>query len=97
MPLQFAKALRSARIPNHIIKLFADAHEWGKSGLSTSMDFFNNHKGIGIGDKKGIYSLNSSSPTWAIGHVDIFLENKCSAGCHYNAPGLESIDLWVLD
>ena len=47
--------------------------------------------------KKGIYSLNSSSPTWAIGHGDIFLENKCSAGCHYNAPGLESIDLWVLD
>jgi hypothetical protein len=50
-----------------------------------------------IGDKKGIYSLNSSSPTWATGHADIFLENKCSAGCHYNAPGLESIDLWVLD
>lgn len=50
-----------------------------------------------IGSKKGIYSLNSSDPTWATGHADIFFENKCAGGCHYNARGLESIDIWVLD
>lgn len=50
-----------------------------------------------IGNKKGIYSLTSGDPTWATGHADIFFENICAAGCHYNGRGLESIDIWVLD
>ncbi|MFT7051079.1 MAG: hypothetical protein ACJAZK_001680 [Psychroserpens sp.] len=32
-----------------IMKVFADAHEWGQSGLSVTMDFYNNHKGRIIG------------------------------------------------
>ncbi|MEE9406881.1 MAG: T6SS effector amidase Tae4 family protein [Polaribacter sp.] len=51
-----------------------------------------------IGTKKGIYSLTSSSTTWASGHADIFFENICSVKkCYYSEPSLESIDIWVLD
>ena len=49
-----------------------------------------------LGDKKGIYILNSSNNSWATGHADKFFEAICSAGCHYNGP-IESIDIWVLD
>lgn len=49
-----------------------------------------------LGNKKGIFSLNSSNASWSSGHADILFETLCSAGCHYNGP-IESIDIWVLD
>ncbi len=50
-----------------------------------------------LGNKKGIFSLNSTATGWASGHIDILFETLCASGCHYNAPGIISVDVWVLD
>ncbi|MFT6128206.1 MAG: hypothetical protein ACJAVA_002705 [Flavobacteriaceae bacterium] len=42
-------AMGTADFGSGIMKIFADAHEWGETGLSVTMDFYNNHKGRLIG------------------------------------------------
>ncbi|TXE15958.1 hypothetical protein ES692_14475 [Psychroserpens burtonensis] len=42
-------ALGTADFGPGTMKVFADAHEWGETGLSVTMDFYNNHKGRIIG------------------------------------------------
>ncbi|WP_213520790.1 hypothetical protein [Nonlabens sp.] len=41
----FWNALGTAEFGSRIMKYFADAHEWGETGLPVTMDFYNNHKG----------------------------------------------------
>lgn len=38
-------ALGTAEFGSYIMKLFADAHEHGQSGLDVDMDLYNNHIG----------------------------------------------------
>lgn len=49
-------ALGAAEIGVHITKLFADAHEYGETGLATEMDYHNNHKGRIIGSDYNIFT-----------------------------------------
>jgi|TARA_B110000967_G_scaffold121007_1_gene123647 hypothetical protein len=46
----FWNAQGTAEFGSVVMKIFADAHEWGENGLSVTMDFYNNHKGRVIGD-----------------------------------------------
>lgn len=52
-------ALGTAEFGAEIMKLFADAHEWGESGLSVTMDFHNNHHGRIIGNSFNFSSSDS--------------------------------------
>ncbi len=56
----FWNALGTAEFGSVIMRLFADAHEWGESGLSVTMDFYNNHKGRVIGEN---YAFLTSEAT----------------------------------
>ena len=55
----FWNALGTAEFGSEIMKLFADAHEWGESGLSVDMDLYNNHKGRVIGGNFNFFSSDS--------------------------------------
>ncbi|WAC01884.1 hypothetical protein N7U66_18805 [Lacinutrix neustonica] len=54
----FWNALGSAAFSVHIMKLFADAHELGESGLAADMDFHNNDKGRAIGINYNAFTGN---------------------------------------
>ncbi|GAB1858672.1 hypothetical protein MHTCC0001_35120 [Flavobacteriaceae bacterium MHTCC 0001] len=55
----FWNALGTAEFGSDIMKLFADAHEWGETGLAVDMDFHNNHEGRIIGDNFGFSSSDN--------------------------------------
>jgi hypothetical protein len=61
----FWNALGTAEFGSEVMKLFADAHEWGESGLSVTMDFYNNHKGRVIGENFN-FSTNESTISTAV-------------------------------
>lgn len=46
----FWNALGTSSILKFVMKLFADAHEWNKTGLDVDMDYFNNHIGREVGE-----------------------------------------------
>lgn len=52
-------ALGAADFGTEIMKIFADAHEWGETGLSVDMDFHNNHEGRIIGNNFNLFSSDS--------------------------------------
>lgn len=49
----FWNALGTAEFGKDVMKLFADAHEWNKSGLAVDMDLYNNNIGRNIGSNYG--------------------------------------------
>lgn len=56
----FWNALGTAEFGTEIMKLFADAHEWGETGLSVTMDFYNNHKGRVIGENYNFFTSEAT-------------------------------------
>ncbi|OBX26441.1 hypothetical protein A9996_05255 [Gelidibacter algens] len=55
----FWNSLGTAEFPVEIMKLFADAHEWGENGIEVDMDFYNNYKGRIIGGNFNFASSDS--------------------------------------
>lgn len=49
----------TAEFGSDITKLFADAHEWGETGLATEMDYYNNDKGRTIGEDFNFFSSDA--------------------------------------
>lgn len=54
----FWNALGTVDFGAHVMKLFADAHEWGESGLAVDMDLYNNQEGREIGDELSFFTTN---------------------------------------
>jgi len=52
-------ALGTAEFGSDLMKAFADAHEWGETGLAVTMDFHNNHKGRIIGGNYNDFTSDS--------------------------------------
>ena len=53
-------ALGTAEFGSNIMKLFADAHEWGEApSNSVTMDFYNNHEGRLLGEAFNFFSSDS--------------------------------------
>ena len=53
-------ALGTAEFGSNMMKLFADAHEWGETpSNSVTMDFYNNHKGRILGEAFNFFSSDS--------------------------------------